>query len=102
MSTAHQDARIFFDRDVNCIRDFFKRRFNYESELAPTFDDVERVDALDAEVAASGVTKQMEKDLRLEYGIDNEDESDIDCDGSGTIGCEEFLTMIDLLSAESS
>ena len=82
VSTAHQDARIFFDRDVNCIRDFFKRRFNYESELAPTFDDVERVDALDAEVAASGVTKQMEKDLRLEYGIDNEDESDIDCDGS--------------------
>ena len=82
VSTAHQDARVFFDRDVNCIRDFFKRRFNYESELAPTFDDVERIDALDAEIAASGVTKQMEKDLRLEYGIDNEDESATDSGGS--------------------
>merc|ERR1719233_296049 len=46
--------------------------FEYESELAPSFDDINRVDALDAEVAASGVTKQMEKDLRLEYGMDEE------------------------------
>jgi len=82
VSTAHPDAKMFFDRDVNCIRDFFKRRFEYESELAPTFDDICRVDALDAEVAASGVTKQMEKDLRLEYGMDEEtsetEESDDD------------------------
>merc|ERR1719228_593986 len=28
---------------------------------------------MDAEVAASGVSKQMEKDLRLEYGIDEEE-----------------------------
>ena len=84
VSTAHQDARVFFDRDVNCIRDFFKRRFNYESELAPTLEDVERVDALDAEVAASGVTKQMEKDLRLEYGMDEEESDDDDSCGDNS------------------
>jgi len=84
VSTAHQDARVFFDRDVNCIRDFFKRRFNYESELAPTLEDVERVDALDAEVAASGVTKQMEKDLRLEYGMDEEESDDGDSFGDNS------------------
>ena len=76
ISTAHPDARYFFERDVTCVRDFFKRRFNFVSESAPTFEDVERVDALDAEVAASGVTKQMEKDLRMEYGIDDEDDSE--------------------------
>lgn len=27
-------------RDVNCIRDFFKRRFGFESEHHPTFEDV--------------------------------------------------------------
>ena len=86
ISTAHPDAKYFFERDVNCVRDFFKRRFNFESETAPTFADVERVDALDAEVAASGVTKQMEKDLRMEYGIDEEDsdnegEDEEDSDG---------------------
>jgi len=88
ISTAHPEAKYYFERDVNCIRDFFKRRFNFESELAPTFDDVERVDALDAEVAASGVTKQMEKDLRMEYGIDeensdNESESEEEEDSDG-------------------
>jgi len=76
VSTAHVDAKMFFDRDVTCIRDFFKRRYNYESELAPSFDDITRVDALDAEVTASGVTKQMEKDLRIEYGMDEEDEEE--------------------------
>jgi len=83
VSTAHPEAKMFFQRDVDCVRDFFKRRFEYESELAPTFDDICRVDALDAEVAASGVTKEMEKDLLLQYGMDeetseNEDSEDDD------------------------
>jgi len=85
VSTAHPDAKEFFERDVNCIRDFFKRRFEYESELAPSFEDVFRVDAIDAEIAASGVTKQMEKDLRLEYGMDKETSDDEDSDESDLI-----------------
>jgi len=36
---AHTFCR-FFDRDVNCVRDFFKRRFGYESSLHPAFSDV--------------------------------------------------------------
>ena len=40
VSTSHVNAEMYFDRDVTCIRDFFKRRFGYESELYPTFDDV--------------------------------------------------------------
>jgi len=76
VSTAHPDAKMFFERDVNGVRDFFRRRFEYESEDAPCFEDICRTDAMDAEVAASGVTKQMEKDLRLEYGIDEESEDE--------------------------
>lgn len=30
----------YFDRDVKCIRDFFAKRYNYESELYPTFKDI--------------------------------------------------------------
>lgn len=30
----------YFDRDVKCIKDFFAKRFNYESELFPTFKDI--------------------------------------------------------------
>merc|ERR1712107_503926 len=83
VSTKHPHAKEFFDRDVTCIKDFFRRRFNYESELAPCFDDVMRVDALDAEVSASGVTKQMEKDLLAEMGLNSSDEEEDSDDESG-------------------
>jgi RIO kinase 2 len=40
VSISHLNAEFYFDRDVQCIRDFFKRRFNFESELYPKFSDV--------------------------------------------------------------
>merc|ERR1719499_24083 len=76
VSTAHKDAREYFERDVNCVRDFFRRRFDYESELHPSFDDVEREDALDAEISASGITRQMEKDILKGLGFGSDDEDD--------------------------
>lgn len=72
VSTSHQNAEMFFDRDVTCIRDFFKRRFGYESSLHPTFEDIEREDSLDVEVYASGFTKKMKNDLEVEMGLAEE------------------------------
>lgn len=69
ISTEHIDAKPYFERDVNCIRDFFKRRFGYESELYPTFNDISREDCIDVEIKASGLTRQMEKDLLVEIGM---------------------------------
>ncbi|NWT48246.1 RIOK2 kinase, partial [Chroicocephalus maculipennis] len=40
VSTSHANAEWYFDRDVNCIKEFFKKRFNYESELFPAFKDI--------------------------------------------------------------
>lgn len=74
VSTQHQDAQMFFDRDVHGVKDFFRRRFEYETEEVPQFEDIARTDAMDAEVTASGVTKQIGRDLLLEYGIEEEDE----------------------------
>lgn len=74
VSINHPNAGMFFMRDVNCVRDFFKRRFGYESEYHPTFDDIERESALDVEVSASGFTKQMERDLLVEIGVEDENE----------------------------
>ena len=34
------DLFRYFDRDVQCIRTFFAKRFNFESENFPTFKDV--------------------------------------------------------------
>ncbi|XP_076624271.1 RIO kinase 2 [Colletes latitarsis] len=78
ISTEHADAKMYFDRDVNCIRDFFKRRFAYESELYPTFQDISREDCIDAEIKASGLTKQMEKDLLREMGLVETEDEEVD------------------------
>merc|ERR1719489_671884 len=68
VSTLHPDAKQLFDRDVNCLRDFFRRRFGFESAEAPP--------ALDAEISASGITREMEKDLLKELGVEGDDDSD--------------------------
>ncbi|OPJ79640.1 serine/threonine-protein kinase RIO2 isoform X3 [Patagioenas fasciata] len=62
ISTSHANAEWYFDRDVNCIKEFFKKRFNYESELFPAFKDIRRECSLDTEIAASGYTKEMQED----------------------------------------
>ncbi|XP_041793496.1 serine/threonine-protein kinase RIO2 [Chelmon rostratus] len=82
VSTSHPNAEWYFDRDVKCIRDFFAKRFNYESELFPTFKDISRSYSLDVEVSASGFTKDLERDGALLHpagpggGEDDEEEGD--------------------------
>ncbi|XP_033177826.1 serine/threonine-protein kinase RIO2 isoform X4 [Bombus impatiens] len=80
ISTEHVDAKTYFERDVNCVRDFFKRRFAYESELYPTFQDISREDCIDVEIKASGITKQMEKDLLREIGMVEVEDEEIEED----------------------
>ncbi|XP_051850071.1 serine/threonine-protein kinase RIO2 [Antechinus flavipes] len=74
VSTSHPNAEWYFDRDVKCIRDFFIRRFNYESELYPTFGDIRREDSLDIEISASGYTKEMQEDDELLHPLGPDDE----------------------------
>ncbi|GAA5895643.1 protein kinase RIO2 [Sporobolomyces salmoneus] len=67
VSTDHADAEYYFNRDVDCIRRFFRRRFKYESSVYPKFttnlrDGVREFD-LDVEVAASGFSKGERKVL---------------------------------------
>ncbi|KAI1293347.1 hypothetical protein EDD11_008434 [Mortierella claussenii] len=64
VSIDHPNAEYYFNRDVECIRVFFKRRFQYESLLYPKFKlDTEREFALDVQVAASGFTKEKQQEL---------------------------------------
>ncbi|KAG0363841.1 hypothetical protein BG005_005663 [Podila minutissima] len=64
ISIDHPNAEYYFNRDVECIRVFFKRRFQYESLLYPKFKlDTERQFDLDVQVAASGFTKKQQQEL---------------------------------------
>ncbi|KAF2351709.1 RIO2 kinase winged helix domain N-terminal [Trinorchestia longiramus] len=95
VSTSHENAKMYFDRDVQCIVTFFKRRFGYESELYPDFDkDVQKVFELDKEVAASGYNREVgefdemlrgektNNDEESDDTSDADDEEDEDCEGS--------------------
>ncbi|XP_061624087.1 serine/threonine-protein kinase RIO2 [Phyllopteryx taeniolatus] len=76
VSTSHPNAEWYFDRDVKCIRDFFARRYSYESELFPTFKDIRRSSSLDVEVSASGFTKDLEEDAAVLHPAGPEGEQD--------------------------
>ncbi|KAH7249059.1 RIO1 family-domain-containing protein [Fusarium redolens] len=99
VSMEHQNAEMYFDRDVNCIKRFFERRFHFvPTEPGPFFKHAKKtvgkdgVKRLDATVEASGFTKRMLKDLEAaikEKGDqaaqhsgdeDDEDEDDDDDD----------------------
>ncbi|KAF7549574.1 hypothetical protein G7Z17_g6293 [Cylindrodendrum hubeiense] len=94
VSMEHENAEMYFDRDVNCIKRFFERRFHFvTSEAGPFFKKVKKtvgkdgVKRLDASVAASGFTKKMLKDLEAAIrekadtkGENGEDEDDYEDD----------------------
>lgn len=70
VSMDHTNAEMYFDRDVECIKRFFSRRFHFVSTApGPFFKDAKKTVGrngarrLDAAVEASGFTKKMAKDL---------------------------------------
>ncbi|KPI97075.1 Serine/threonine-protein kinase RIO2 [Papilio xuthus] len=71
VSTNHPNAELYFDRDVKCVREFFKKRFGYETDTYPRFEDLERDDEMDTEIACSGYkrTRGVDDELLQEMGI---------------------------------
>lgn len=64
ISTDHPNAKEQFERDVQCIKTFFERRFRYTADDdGPHWSDVKRVGKLDVEVEASGFSKKQWKEL---------------------------------------
>lgn len=93
VSIDHTNAEMYFDRDVNCIKRFFERRFNFVSdEQGPFFSEARKLAAgakskrLDVEVEATGFSKKMAKELETylqAVGIDGDqdwEEGDLDQD----------------------
>ena len=81
VSISHLNAEYYFDRDVQCIRDFFRRRFDFETDVYPKFVDIQRLHSLDNEVRASGFSKELEKQfeevsetLGLRQDVENDDQ----------------------------
>ncbi|PBK77255.1 RIO1-domain-containing protein [Armillaria solidipes] len=81
VSTSHVNAEWYFNRDVECIRTFFRRRFRYESSLYPRFKTIATEDSsestfrLDVVVAASGFGNKDMKVLEEYMAAVNEEEA---------------------------
>ncbi|QIW99082.1 hypothetical protein AMS68_004600 [Peltaster fructicola] len=68
LSTNHINAEYYFDRDVECIKRYFEKRFKYTSDepgphLAESIKDINPETRLDIEVEATGFSKKMAKEL---------------------------------------
>ena len=94
LSISHANAPTYFDRDVNCIKRYFVRRYHFSSDdPGPSFADVEKQmrknkgggRRLDVEVEASGFSKKMAKELE-KYMKEAAAEGDGDADGDGDSG----------------
>lgn len=86
VSMEHPNAEMYFDRDVNCVKRFFSRKFHFTSdEEGPFYKDAKKLvgkggaKRLDATVEASGFTKKMMKDLEAaikERGVGKEGDAE--------------------------
>lgn len=70
VSIDHADADFYFQRDVDCVKRFFERRFGFTSDdPGPFFGDVKKLvgkddsKRLDVKVEASGFSRKMAKEL---------------------------------------
>ncbi|KAJ5098431.1 Serine/threonine-protein kinase rio2 [Penicillium argentinense] len=101
VSIDHVNAEMYFDRDVNCIKRYFQRKFHFVSDApGPSFADAKKVflknpgKRLDVEVEASGFSRKMARDLEnymKEVGADgdagerdNEDEEEDEDEEEGS------------------
>jgi RIO kinase 2 len=82
VSVDHLNAEMYFDRDVQCIKTFFKRRFHFTPTTpGPFFSEARKLVAtdgakrLDVQVEASGFSRKMAKELEAymkEVGVDGD------------------------------
>jgi RIO kinase 2 len=86
ISTKHANADEQFARDVNCVRLYFRRRFDFDADWWPRFDvDVVRNLDLDASLAASGACSLTKKQHReLELFLEQERERSLESNASAS------------------
>lgn len=83
VSVDHANAEYYFDRDVECIKRFFKRKFHFTpTEDGPHFSDARKLVGtaeggvrLDVSVEASGFSRKQAKELEAymkSVGVDGD------------------------------
>lgn len=113
VSVDHANAEMYFDRDVECIKRYFKRKFKFVSDKkGPTFAEARKLllknpgKRLDIEVEASGFSRKMAKELEAymkevgatgdgEESKGSDEEEDDDDDEDYSSGSDDELSETD-------
>ncbi|GER38658.1 serine/threonine-protein kinase rio2 [Striga asiatica] len=99
VSVSHRNAKMYFDRDIECIFKFFRKRFNLsfeenevesddsdvdsEESCRPQFSEIKKVTGcLDKELEASGFTRKDQDDIEKFIDGDLEKDQGSDCEES--------------------
>ncbi|POW17156.1 hypothetical protein PSHT_06459 [Puccinia striiformis] len=77
VSTEHENAEYYFNRDVQCIRSFFLKRFRYQSTLYPKFKTIMwRLKPVDS---GKGESRKLEEYMEVfGIGCDQHDEDEVE------------------------
>ncbi|XP_022923287.1 serine/threonine-protein kinase rio2 isoform X1 [Cucurbita moschata] len=94
VSVSHRNAQMYFDRDVECVFKFFRKRFNLsfhetvddendveidnDESARPCFSSISKgAGSLDKELAASGFTRKEQEDIEkfIEGGLEEDADS---------------------------
>lgn len=66
VSTSHGNADFYFDRDVNCIKALFKKKYNFKCDREVKLSNIKTVVNLDSMMRATGSDKVT--DMKLLVG----------------------------------
>ncbi|CAO2815435.1 unnamed protein product [Amaranthus hypochondriacus] len=108
VSISHRNAQMYFDRDVECIFKFFRKRFKLTFELQsneadgievdtddnsrPCFSSILKVaDSLDKELSVSGFSQKEQDDLERFIEGDSKDTDSGDEETDNDSGADESI-----------
>ena len=76
ISINHSEAENYFKRDVQCVKNYFLKKFNLTFEEDLKFSDIKQINFLDEELKAYGYKKEEKKKVEKKEEELKEEEND--------------------------
>ena len=78
ISIHHSEAKNYFKRDVQCVKNFFIKKFNITFDEDLKFEDIKQINYLDTELKAYGYIKEKKIKNKKENNEEDNKEEDVD------------------------
>ena len=79
ISIHHSEAENYFKRDVQCVKNYFLKKFNLTFDEDLKFSDIKQINFLDQELKAYGYKKEEKKKLeKKEDELEEEENEEIE------------------------